>query len=455
MNWQTDGSLASVQSAVTSAASGDTVLIPAGTFSWAGSLSITKAIFLVGAGQNQTFINNNYAAGVMLGAQSGSDGHIVISGIYFKQVVTPTQGTTWTVGVDRHDAYSTTVMIHDCTFDSNAFFIYMLMIYGNGILVWNCTFIGSGSNGLGGINISCGRYGNGLQTGRGTWNTPSTMGVLDTDGLNNTYVEDCSFRNAPSSTFNSDDNARVVIRHCSITDAAIINHGQETAAYGIRHHEIYNNTFHNINAASLLLNTFIYMRGGVFVIANNVFDLPPASKYSMNFTVQAINRADTIPCQTAYPAARQVGQGWSSGSSVAYGNPVVANDGTGAILDPCYVWGNTGPGGDAFANEIAIVDYTPDECGHGLTSVNFIQPNRDYYVGTARPGWAPYAYPHPLRATVPATPSGGGSGPMVINRTNLFIYPLGDLIGFQSPIVVTEGDLRTLSTWDLIAKYGL
>jgi hypothetical protein len=206
-------------------------------------------------------------------------------------------------------------------------------------------------------------------------------------------------KNAPTGVINADDNSRVVVRYCTVIDSDLHAHGQETSQYGVRHYEIYNNKFQNVNAARLNLNSWTYIRGGVVLIANNTVDTPPAGKGSFAMIVQSINRATgQLPCQTAWPAARQVGQGWSATSKTAFGNPVVTSDGVGAVLDPCYYWGNTGPG----ANSIRVEQYSPDDCGNGLKSADFNKSGRDYYVGTAKPGWTPYTYPHPLR-----TASGG------------------------------------------------
>ena len=51
-------SLASVQAAVNSASSGDTVVIPSGTATWVSTLIITKDINLIGAGIGQTTITD-------------------------------------------------------------------------------------------------------------------------------------------------------------------------------------------------------------------------------------------------------------------------------------------------------------------------------------------------------------------------------------------------------------
>jgi hypothetical protein len=74
----------------------------------------------------------------------------------------------------------------------------------------------------------------------------------------------------------------------------------------------------------------------------------------------------------------------------------VSYDGTGAVLDPLYVWGNTGtePSDPEY---VALNQYSPDNCGFGEQIGVFLQQNRDYFVDVAKPGWSPFTYPHPLR----------------------------------------------------------
>jgi hypothetical protein len=222
------------------------------------------------------------------------------------------------------------------------------------------------------------------------------MGADDSTGLNNVYIEDCKFIGGASSNCNVDDNARVVLRRCTIEDGLLLAHGQETSQYGFRHWEIYDNTFRNVNL-DINLNAWIYIRGAVFLIYHNTI---PArfDKQAITMTCQMIQQANTGICQTAYPAARQVGYGWSASSSTGYGNPVLTRNGLGQIQDPCYIWDNTGDG----ASRIGVTDVT-DNCGNGLKARDFIIAGRDYLIGTPRPGWSPYTYPHPLRG-------GGGGG---------------------------------------------
>jgi hypothetical protein len=395
--YATDGSQRDVDSAIGAARSGSTIVIPSGSFSWSSGVTIRKSLTLQGTGVRSTKISSQMTSGNMISATAGKDGHIVISGINFVQVGNNGGGKGFTLACDRDDRGGKTVMVHDCTFDGSGVYAYTVLCQANGILFWNDTFIGDGVNGLGGISMVCQKYGPGTRTGRGAWNTASTMGMDDKDGLNNTYVEDCTLSNGPTAMINADDNSRVVIRHCTVIDSDLHAHGQDTSIYGVRHCEIYNNTFKNQNAGNLNLNSWSYMRGGVFVFANNVIDAPPYNKPTLILITQSANRADAIPCQTAYPAARQVGQGWSATSNAAFGNPAVASNGKGAILDPCYVWGNTGSGGDNFGSEVAVQTYSPDDCGNGMVGSTFIRKGRDYYMGTPKPGWTPYTYPHPLR----------------------------------------------------------
>src|SRR5262249_36714430 len=121
------------------------------------------------------------------------------------------------------------------------------------------------------------------------------------------------------------------------------------------------------------------------------------NKTGISLTVFSINRKDSIPPQTAYPAARQTGQGWSLASTLPFGHPVVPQDGTGATLEGVYIWGNTGaevsdPG------YVGLDQYTPDEVGNGQLIQNYLVQGRDYFVNVPKPGYAPYTYPHPLHA---------------------------------------------------------
>src|SRR5271166_131850 len=379
--YTTDGSQSDVQAACSAAPDNGTVtvVIPNGTYSWSGRLTISNSLTLAGQSATGVTINNNNATSNMISATSSANGHINIYWLNIRQVANNGAGAGFSISADRNDSSPYTVMIHDCTFNTGAVYNYMVQVLANGLLFWNDTFVGNGYNGIGGISLVCQKYGPGTNTGStGDWNSADTMGASDTTGLNNTYIENCSFSASPTACVNADDNSRVVVRYCTVQDSCLHAHGQDTSIYGVRHYEIYNNTFVNSQATALNLSSWTYIRGGTFIIANNTVDAPPIGCTSFIMICQSINRSDAIPCQTAYPAARQVGYGWSANSSSPYGTPVISQDGIGQTPNPAYIWNNSGSGGSGYSNYVGVGQYSPDDCGNGFQDSNFIVLNRDY-----------------------------------------------------------------------------
>lgn len=83
----------------------------------------------------------------------------------------------------------------------------------------------------------------------------------------------------------------------------------------------------------------------------------------------------------SYPVPAQIGQNYN---------------GTAYFTDPIYIWGNTG------AQEMNADWGWGNPCG--LTFSDFWQEGRDYVLGTAKPSYTAYTYPHPLVDAV-ETPS--------------------------------------------------
>jgi hypothetical protein len=410
--YTTNGAQSDVQAACNAAPDNGTVtvVIPNGTYSWTGTLTITKALSLAGASSTGVTINNNLSNGYMINATAGTHGHINIYWLKLVQIANNGGGAGFALNTDRSEPTNYTVLVHDCTFSSGSIFMYMVQCQANGIIFWNDTFIGDGPNdpnAVGGISFVCDKYGP-----TSSWNTPDTYGTQDVTGLANSYIENCTFYDGTITNF--DDNSRVVVRNSTFQSATLGSHGQETSIYGVREWEIYNNTFifatsgtgPSGNTYPTNTQDWFGCRGGSGVIFNNAMDAIPGGKNGINLTVFSINRADSIPCQTAYPAARQTGQGWSASSQATYGNPVVAQDGTGAVTEGVYIWGNTGSGTTS-PLFVGLDQYSPDDCGHGLLVTNFLIQGRDYFVGTAKPNYSPYQYPHPLHTAF----AGPGPGP--------------------------------------------
>lgn len=254
-----------------------------------------------------------------------------------------------------------------------------------------------------------------------SWTTASTWGAADTSGTNAWYVETNDFH-AFLNTFDNDNNGRLVFRYNLMNNSSATTHGADSSTYGQRYFEYYNN-INIINSASSSDSTtfnlghgWILVRGGSFVVFNNT--LPTISGYyngpdlilaefSLQFAYGANSAMDG--CWGAgytaqgqyYPAPRQIGMGYVTGTGTAnYPPDNVKNSSTDAITyvgdsEPAYVWNNT-PGNttgydDDFGTGSNACKTTPV-----ANSANYIASGRDFIVGTAKPGYTPYVYPHPL-----------------------------------------------------------
>ena len=408
--YTTDGSQSDVQAACNAAPDNGTVtvVIPNGTYSWTGTLTIAKSLTLAGATSTGVQINNNFGSGALIAATAGSNGHINIYWLNIVQIVPTVGGSGFALVADRSQPTNYTVLVHDCTFSSGSIFTYMVCCRDNGIIFWNDTFIGDGpndQNAVGGLSFVCDKYG-----ATSSWNTPDTYGAQDVTGLANTYLENCKFYDGITGG-DVNDNARVVSRYNTFQAAMFGSHGQETSVFGARQFEMYNNTFTYPTSGTgpsgntYPMNTQAWWggRGGSGVIFNNVMDLIPGNKTAVTLEVFSINRADSIPCQTAYPAARQTGQGWSASSTATFGNPVVPQDGTGAVTEGVWIWNNTGSATTDPSTYVGLNQYSPDDCGNGQLVTDYLKQGRDYFVGTAKPGYSPYQYPHPLHTAFALT----------------------------------------------------
>jgi hypothetical protein len=372
------GDLASVQGAVQAAQPGATVQILAGTYSWSGSLLINKPITLRGETPDTTIVNDR-TEGQLVQVTPSPEGIIKIDSLTFVQGPAQVQDGT------RHLAvYFTSggkpVLVHDCTFSSRRPLRHIEWATNGGVIS-HCLFISEDQS-----DISCIAF-KALAL-PDTWEEPSSLGMAgDPDGTKNTYLEDCTFKDAYLQALDLDDNSRTVVRHCTFDNSAITSHGQDTSPSGVRQFEVYNNEFIftvggncTPNPFPLNMNYWFYVRGGIGVITDNV--IPQISscawgmKGSINLTVYNIRRnGGQIPCQTSYPAAHQLGQG---------------PEGT---TDPLYIWNNSGSG----ANTIGLVNYDPDECGNNQQVTDYLQIDRDYFLIPRPPAnYQKFTYPHPL-----------------------------------------------------------
>ncbi len=330
---------------------------------------------------SQTTINNT-VSGTMLSLSEDATHHVEVAGIKFTR-------TGWRELINITGS-GKPVLIHDCYFESGPDDgATLIALSANRLILWECSFAAfpfcfstQPIRLVGAVN---------------TWTYASTMGMNDATGINNIYVEDCDF-NAFQNCTDLDNSARAVLRYNLFNNAGCGTHGADTSNYGVRHYEWYNNTFlfNGYNDGNTMnLNYQFYLRGGTGVFAdNNITPLSSSdygTKSTIKMTVMNLQRnGGPNPCWGAgiagiqYPAPRQVGMGYVTGTA---GNDSFTYKGD---SEPIYVWGNSG------TVNIGLSDYGGTECGSPDSTSDYIQLGRDYFL-SAKPGYAKYTYPHPMR----------------------------------------------------------
>jgi len=380
---------AAVQAAVNLAVDGDRVLIPNGSATWTTGITTSKQIIIQaqnytptpgGTGTRNVTITNNSAGG-LFAFNTGNSFHCGLGGIRFNE------GTQITNDVSFSGSGSKVGLLFDCYFQVSARFgnaaqVSVVPYLGLGGVTWNCFFDGTGFIGGGGPADSgaCS-----LVRSSRAWATASTMGMLDANGNQNTYFENCTWDHIWNQAIDVEDNGRAVIRHSTIRSTQFLTHGS-TGLAGGRFVEFYNNAF-QMRTPDVSLVRYMWFRAGTGLFADNTFEDIDSVTYGPQsevvLCVENASRPGQFGCATSYPAFHQIGQG---------------HNGTSQVSDPMYFWNNTG------TMQISLNDGEPNTCG-GTTST-YCQQNRDYFVNAgAKPGYTKFTYPHPFRAVV----DGGGS----------------------------------------------
>lgn len=333
-------------------------------------------------------------------------------------------------------------LIHDCYFETNATSAGGIHTESPRGIVWNTSFASFPFT-MAPLAIHAKSGGT-----TSSWTSASTMGSNDTGGTGNFYVEDCDFH-AYLNACDFDDNMRAVWRNNLMNNAAFGTHGADTSDYGVRHYEIYDNTFifNGYNDGNTFnLNWFFYLRGGTGVITDNVIPAISSTDYGtktgINMTVMNLQRAGgpngcwgANQAGNQYPAPRQVGMGRVTGSA---GNDSITYVGD---LEPLYIWNNTG------SYTIGTSDYGGGACTNPDSSVNYIVSGRDYYNNAgAKSGYTKYTYPHPLRTDSEPSPAGVTSATINSDGTSLtMVFNKSVTRNSVTPTVSISGGSATLT----------
>ncbi len=388
-----------VAAAVTAAATGDTVQIPAGTCTWTTSVTVGHAITVQGAGVGSTVIN--------LDGVTATD--------YLKLGTTASRVTNieWHLVSGDHVIYARG---QGFRIDHNKFSrpgvptANRLAIYVSG---------GTGVPHPTGVIdhnefLACRIY---MQAdlrlvANEIWAKPSTIGNPDQTGV--LYIEDNTFT-YPSFLGNSIDQqygGRLVARYNTITNSLIEIHSPQNGPdRGSRSWEIYNNTF----TSTVGVFTCLFIRGGTGVAFNNACNGNYGSAIWMDNvrSFQAITGGN-LSCNGAASIDGNQTLGWPCRDQIGRGQDSVATPccvvpTTPQASEPAYLWNNTKSG----VNAVPLIA----NCGSAVKpggSCADIVAGRDYLLGTPRPGYVPYVYPHPLAGTAP---------PGLSPPTNLMVSP--------------------------------
>jgi len=398
-----------VQTAISAAASGDTVTVPSGNCSWSGSagVTITKAIHLQGNGIGSTAITYTSA--------TEGNGAIIYSPTTAEAVKgLEVNGFTFQGGGEYFNPHapSTTIPITGLKIHDNAFngaTHHAIHLNGSEFGVfYNNTF----STNF--ISIWVGNCGTGAYGASDCEMYDHTFG-----SAHYPYFEDNTFGNgAGEFVTETGQGGRLAFRHNTITGYACSGcevfdiHGDQNSGGGTVSTEIYHNT---IGVGSNGTYRWLHHRGGGAIIANNTV----SRGIAMNFTEYRAVGQNGI-C-SGYIATGQIHDTNHSIDGAFYFNNLAG----GSQQTPGYTFGNGGscgtdpPWGD---NQYVVPnrEYWLPTYGRAASLPATCTANGNTYYGatdtdviykcTTTNTWSvfyqPYTYPHPLRAgSLPASPT--------------------------------------------------
>jgi hypothetical protein len=468
-----------VATAISSANTGDTIVIPAGTCTWTTTLAVSKSITLQGQGVNSTVIVDGITA-----PSSGAKPPAIrwtVSGNALNRLTGVTFDGGSVGGLDNSthsgivsiNGSGNSLRMDHLTF-TNLNRTVGVQVMGNVTGVIDHVIFNIGSHY--GLYIFHDNWQGVGGYGDNSWAQPNTFGSADF-----LFVEDCQFLGPSGSgiSWGSDGwmGQRVVFRRDSYVNVLWANHGTETSGRerSGRAAEVYQNSFVLNNAGwnsqLCCLNSVIGLRGGTAMIwgnqlsgsngggARQVFDMAnlrsndPRSFYIFNHCDGTNPWDQNAGPEVGYRCIDQPGAG--QGDLLSGDTP--AARWLRQQLEPLYIWGNSNNGSLSsgvpngaipvvsnreYYNEVPGFNGTsgmgngpasarPATCNPGVAywandqgewdSTNGSTPDGVLYICTSANTWTlaytPYQYPHPLVSGASAPPS----VPAPVSPTNLSI----------------------------------
>ena len=400
--WTTTPDSASVQTCITNATAGDTINISSGSASWGlHSVVLAKALTLNGAGIGVTNITVTAHSTFDITKQSAI---IRIKNLTF---IAATGANTLPHPITINGPWPTGQPV---IFQNVAFSVNDDTPIDN--------FVAGGTI-FSRISFASTHYGDFFMTVKDlthttSWTTADSLGMNDSSGLLNVYVEDSTFSGGANGVFDCDDNCRIVIRHNTFSESGGFNsHGHDSSPYGMREFEIYNNSFlypdKTCAAGTTSLSnigSYVWIRGATGVIYNNTMDHLTSTcwgtkgEFRMNNRGAEDDRPGGISCTAdTYPVNHQIGQN---------------NNGSADFTDPIWYWNNVGNAsaplqagsGWAWGNPCGFNWNTYFQWGRDAQNTSLPLPitlssnggSVSALGGTPKPGYTAFTYPHPLVA---------------------------------------------------------
>lgn len=261
--YDSDGSSTNIQYIHdTLAQNGDTITLPAGTFTWSTHVHVTKNITLEGSGQDSTIIYDNVPktsgdSSIMLFCTGITD-NLRITGFTIRGQAQDTNNFNKGTVVIRGSSHS--VRIDHVTFDRPG--TGAIQIGDAWGVVDHCYF--NEPNSKNGVHVEAPNYGGAPGFGDGSWEDATHY-----ESGEGVYIEDNTFVGSGlggATAFNAVTGGRGVFRHNTLIDQNTGGHGLEGARKrGMRSVEIYQNTL----TTSVIMDKAIQLRGGTGVIWGN------------------------------------------------------------------------------------------------------------------------------------------------------------------------------------------
>lgn len=388
-----------INNAITAASDGDIVQLRAGTGSLTSQIAFSKGITIRGAGDASILEDNIVKTG------ASSDINFLVSTDASKRYRFTNfkfQGNEPDTGLNNqgHFVFSGTSIVPNIRLDHItaitprfSFVRTFGRTYG---LIDHCVYSIAVVSPRAAI-ILCGMESwGGHAHGDGSWAESLSPGSFNAWYIQNNFLEYPVTVDSCEYITDLHTGARMVVRDNHFKNCTMSSHGTETGQRerGYRWLEIYRNLFEYTGTQ---VDTNIFFRGGSGIIANNTV-IGASTNPGWNTFVKFDNfrsRGSYTPwgqCDGAgtydgndgspsgYLCIDQVGAGTSR---LLSGDPPSGGDAL-QLSEPVYCWGNS-------------LNSTPQFGGAaGIASqVEHIEENRDFFVGTQRPGYS-FAGEHPL-----------------------------------------------------------